>query len=135
MYCKIKSRTGNPADKKYNRYGGRGIMLCDEWNNSFESFYIWAMCNGYKKGLSIERVNNDGNYEPNNCVWATAMEQAQNTRRNKYLVYGGETKSVSQWARDKGIHKNTLLWRLNNGWSVSAALTTPVRTAQAIYVD
>ena len=110
-------------------------MLCDEWNNSFESFYIWAMCNGYKKGLSIERVNNDGNYEPNNCVWATAMEQAQNTRRNKYLVYGGETKSVSQWARDKGIHKNTLLWRLNNGWSVSAALTTPVRTAQAIYVD
>ena len=86
----IKSRTLNPKHKSYNDYGGRGITICDEWKNDFMSFYNWAILNGYEenKGLSIDRIDNDGNYEPSNCRWTTRTIQSRNQRMQKNNTTG-----------------------------------------------
>ena len=85
IWINIKARVLNPKNKRYNDYGGRGINICDEWKNDFMSFYNWAMSNGYEenKGLSIDRIDNDGNYEPSNCRWTTPNIQARNQRIRK----------------------------------------------------
>lgn len=76
----MKQRCTNPNKINYARYGGRGIKVCSEWMESFEAFYEWATTHGYKDDLSLDRINNDGNYEPGNCRWATPKEQAANRR-------------------------------------------------------
>ena len=81
----MKQRCNNPKNKRWNRYGGRGIKICEEWENSFDSFREWALSNGYKEGLTIDRINNDGNYEPDNCRWAT-YRAPQNPHRNHQSV-------------------------------------------------
>ncbi|MCB5278935.1 MAG: AP2 domain-containing protein [Candidatus Cloacimonetes bacterium] len=81
IWCSIKSRCGNPKNKRFKDYGGRGITICNEWRDDFETFYTWAIANGYKKGLTIDRINNDGNYEPSNCRWTTSIVQSRNTRK------------------------------------------------------
>lgn len=83
IYYGMKTRCYNPNEPGYHRYGGRGISICDEWLNSFETFQKWALSHGYRNDLSIDRINNDGNYEPSNCRWATAKEQANNRSTNK----------------------------------------------------
>ena len=82
VWNSMRCRCNNIGDNSFSRYGGRGISICPEWNNSFIAFYQWAIANGYKEGLSIDRINNDGNYEPSNCRWATVKEQASNRRRS-----------------------------------------------------
>ena len=101
MYDSIKKRCLNKNNKDYKNYGGRGIKICEEWlnkENGFINFYNWSMENGYKEGLSIDRINNNGNYEPKNCRWITNKEQQRNTRNNVFLTYKGETHCLAEWA-------------------------------------
>lgn len=81
----IKTRCFYKRSNRYYRYGARGITICEEWKNNFLSFYSWAINNGYKNNLSIDRINNDGNYEPSNCRWATAIQQANNKSKVKEI--------------------------------------------------
>lgn len=117
IYKKMYRRCYKPQTKYYCNYGGRGITICKEWLDDFMNFYNWAMSNGYSDELSIDRINNDGNYEPSNCRWATAKEQANNTRKTIFLTYKGETKPASEWSKITGIRQDTITMRKRNGWS------------------
>lgn len=120
----MKARCQNPHNKYYYNYGGRGIRLCEDWEK-FEAFYEWAVKNGYEDSLTIDRIDSDGNYEPANCRWSTRKVQANNTRRNRYIKFKGEMKTMSEWADCLGISYDTMRWRLRN-WSIEKALTEPI---------
>ena len=122
MYC----RCFYPATHGYERYGGRGIKICEEWINNPNSFYDWAINNGYKKGLTLDRIDVNGNYEPSNCRWVTKEIQDNNKRTNRKITYKGETKTLSQWAREYNINIVTLSDRLKAGLSIDEALNKPV---------
>lgn len=100
--------------KNYERYGGRGVKVCDEWEN-FETFYKWAMNNGYEDGLSIDRRDNDGDYCPNNCRWVDDTTQANNKSTNRMVEYNGISHTISEWSRIFGIHRETLSYRIKHG--------------------
>ena len=123
----MKDRCYNKNSGEYYAYGGRGIAVCEEWRHNFQAFYDWAVSHGYSDNLTIERVNVDGNYEPQNCKWATRKEQMNNTRRNRKLTYNGKVQTLQQWADETGIRVQTLWIRLDHGWDVEKALTTPVK--------
>ena len=121
-------RCTNPNKDNYPFYGGRGITVCNEWREDFISFRDWAIANGYADNLTLDRIDNDGNYEPSNCRWETQLRQCNNTRRNHLLTFQGETHTISEWARIVGMKVDTLERRINGyGWSVDKALTTNVR--------
>lgn len=114
----IKRRCYNENDKGYKNYGGRGISVHNEWlgEKGFINFYNWAMNNGYREGLSIDRKEVNGNYEPSNCRWTTMDVQANNKRENRNVTINGEIKTLAEWAKFAGIGKQTLKERLNNNW-------------------
>lgn len=117
VWSAIKDRCRNESNKCYAIYGGKGVTLCDEWER-FEPFYEWAISSGYMQGLSIDRINSDGNYEPDNCRWANAGTQSRNTSRNIYIQIDGEAKTISEWARAKGIPPKRISDRINKlGWN------------------
>lgn len=125
IWTNMKMRCYNKRDPRYPDYGGRGIKVCDEWLNSFESFYSWAIGNGYSDNLTLDRIDVNGNYEPSNCKWSTKKEQNNNKRNNHLITYNGETNTISEWAKAKGIKPHTLYMRIVvYGWSVERALET-----------
>lgn len=117
IWAGMQDRCYNPNSPKYHRYGARGIRVCDEWLNSLETFYDWAMTNGYREDLTIDRIDNDGNYEPSNCRWATNEEQCNNRGHHIVLEINGETKTIAQWARETGLKYRTIHARYNRGWT------------------
>ncbi len=125
-WVSMRARCSNTRGKSYHYYGGRGIAVCQRWLDSYEAF-LEDMGPRPEGGYSLHRVDNDGDYEPGNCVWATWKQQARNTRRNTLITHNSETKCLSEWAEDCGINRITLSYRLRSGWSVADALTRPVR--------
>lgn len=102
--------------------------MCKEWSDDFEKFYQWSIANGYKRGLEIDRIDNDGNYEPSNCRWVTRKKQLNNTSRNRKITFNGKTQSVKEWSEELGFVYNTLYARIFHfGWDTEKAFTTPVR--------
>lgn len=126
IWTHMKMRCMNPKDKKYKDYGGRGIKVCDRWSgkNGFENFFS-DMGNKPTRGHSIDRKDNNGDYEPDNCRWATAKEQCNNTRRNVILEYNGEKHNIEQWAKKIGINPATIWSRLDKGWDIKSSLFDP----------
>lgn len=125
-WVRLRDRCRNPKNKSYQNYGGRGITYCKEWER-FEIFYEWAMSNGYKDGLTIERIDNSKGYCPENCRWATIKEQARNRRTNHLLTYKGETKTITEWAEQYNMPPLTLRARVTRyHWPVEKAIETPV---------
>ena len=122
----MRERCNTPSCKGYKNYGGRGISVCEEWGN-FVVFKEWAISNGYNDKLSLDRINVNGNYEPNNCRWATSKEQANNKRNNHLITYLGETKTMTEWAETTGIKVATIWARLQRGWTVEKTLTQAVK--------
>lgn len=107
----MKDRCANPTNKQYCNYGGRGISVCEEWAGSFESFKDWAFQNGYAIGLTLDRINNDGNYAPDNCRWTDYKTQANNSRKCQLVTINGETHTVKQWSEILGIPYGTIMNR------------------------
>ena len=114
-WLKMRHRCINPNDKRYKDYGGRGITVCDEWLNSFETFRDWALSHGYKDDLTIDRINVDGNYEPSNCRWADVKTQANNKRNNVIIEKDGIKKNATEWGEELGINPINIRNRLRHG--------------------
>ena len=125
-YYHIKERCYNPNSKSYARYGGRGIKMCDEWLNDYQSFENWCLSHGYEKNLAIDRINNDGDYAPDNCRFVTLKENNQKRGTTRWYTINGETKNLQQWCDFYDIKRGTVNTRLQNGWSIEDALTKPV---------
>lgn len=124
----MKDRCLNPNCDAYSNYGGRGITICREWVDSFENFYEWAISNGgYREGLTIERLDVNGNYEPSNCTFVDRHTQARNKRNTRTVTIDGETKIWADWVRHFNIADSTVRNRVNKGMSVEEAFKTPIK--------
>lgn len=110
----MRYRCNNKRAKAYPSYGGRGIKVCTEWDD-FSTFHEWSMKNEYQEGLSIDRINNDDGYYPENCRWANYNEQSNNRRSSHYLTHNGKTLSATQWARELGLNAHTVFSRIRKG--------------------
>ncbi len=118
----MKGRCYQKSNNRYNIYGGRGIKVCKEWLD-YSAFREWALANGYKAGLSIDRIDVNGDYCPENCRWATDTEQANNRRSNHFITAFGKTKTIAEWAKEFDLKYSTLYARLSkNGWSIEKAV-------------
>ena len=121
----MRERCQNENATNYQSYGGRGISVCPEWED-YSSFKNWALSNGYSPGLTIDRIDVNGDYTPSNCRWETRIVQGSNKRNNRNITFNGVTKTLSEWARDIGLHRSSLLNRIDKyGWSLEDALTRP----------
>lgn len=127
VWRRMKSCCLNMKNASYKSYGGRGIIVCKEWLE-YLPFHKWAMANGYAEGLTIERINNSGNYSPENCTWIPPGQQARNRRTNKIIAYNGKSMLMIDWSKKIGISKGALCKRFLRGWNVEKALNTPLQT-------
>lgn len=119
-WADMVQRCTNPKRKRYADYGGRGIQVCDRWRK-FENFL--ADMGPRPEGMELDRIENDGNYEPGNCRWSTPTTQSNNRRSNRLLSFNGETLTVADWARRTGISAPAIAKRLKRGWSIEKALS------------
>lgn len=109
----MKQRCLNPSCKEYENYGGRGILICKDWIDNFENFREWAMNNGYSETLTLDRIDNNKGYSPDNCRWVSMLVQENNKRNNHYYLFKGQPKTLSQIAREYSISRNALYYRVN----------------------
>lgn len=127
IWVQMMRRCYTPKVKHYDRYGGRGISVCNEWH-AFNNFAAWSeSVGGRPDGYSLDRINNDGNYEPSNCRWADLKTQRRNTSANIVIEYAGEKKTLVEWSESTGISWHVLNHRYHRGWPVKRMLTEPVR--------
>jgi len=124
-WAAMKQRCYSPKNAYYHLYGGRGVSVCDQWKNSFTAF-IEDMGQKPTPKHTIDRIDTNGNYEPGNCRWATAYQQANNQRNTILVEFNGKTQSTSEWSKEVGISKNTIYTRIRNGWTVKDTLTKPI---------
>lgn len=117
IYNGMKSRCYNNNSVNYKYYGEKGVTICDEWLLSFENFFDWAINNGYNENLTIDRIDSEKEYSPDNCKWSTKKEQCYNRSMSVKLTLNGRTMYMTEWAEELGIDKKTLSWRYKNGWS------------------
>lgn len=127
IWVGMRQRCSDSKNIGYHRYGGRGITVCAEWQ-SYETFRDWALNNGYQDNLSLDRINNDGNYEPSNCRWATQRQQCNNTSKTRFVTAFGETKTVSEWLQDSRcvVPRHAIHKRITIGWTAEDALILPL---------
>lgn len=126
IWKNMRQRCFRSSNQDYSNYGGRGITVCDEWRYSFVAFRDWAIENGYRDDLTIDRIDVNGNYEPANCRWITMKAQQNNMRSNHYITFGGRTQTLTQWAEELNMSPSAIRYRLKSGWAIEKALTTPV---------
>lgn len=125
-WLNMKSRCFNPKNKRYARYGGRGIAICAEWMD-FSNFYAWSMSNGFSENLSLDRIDNDKGYSPENCRWANPKQQSNNTSRNVKMRYNGEEKTLSEWCDLLNLDYKLIHGRIHqSGMTFEEAITKPL---------
>ena len=143
IYTTMKQRCCNSNRRDYKYYGGRGVTVCTEWLDSevikdgmgfhkqgWFAFREWALSNGYKDGLTLDRIDVNKGYSPDNCRWVTMKEQANNKSDNHFITYKGKTKTLAQWCEELNLCYNRTLRRIMvHKWSIEKAFTTPVRKA------
>lgn len=122
IWCAMKCRCNNPNATSFKNHGARGISICEKWNNSFEEFYK-DMGKRPSPSHSIDRIDNNGNYEPVNCRWATPAQQTRNTRLTVFATLNGITKPATDWCSELGFNRETVQYRLRNGWTAEEALS------------
>jgi len=127
IYAGVKSRCRNKNNHAYSVYGGRGLTVCDEWLNDPQSFFDWAINNGYADNLTIDRKDNDKGYSPDNCRWSTAKEQSRNRRSNVVITVNGTTKLAVDWARELNIAPAVITKRIRRGWDAVDAVVMPLK--------
>jgi len=121
----MMNRCNNKNNRSYKKYGGRGIVVCEEWHK-YINFRDWSLSHGYNDNLSIDRIDVNGNYCPENCRWATTKQQANNRRNTRYFTYNNETHTISEWAEILNINPEALQTRIKNKWSMERIKNTPV---------
>lgn len=123
------SRCFNRNCTGYDGYGGRGITVFNQWKESFEAYYDYVskLSHFGESGYSLNRIDNDGNYEPGNVEWADRLAQANNKRNNHLLTYNGQTRTIAEWSRERGMSYSSIMHRIERGWSVKDALETPLQ--------
>ena len=125
IYNGMRLRCYNENNVNYKYYGGKGVTICDEWLLSFENFFDWAINNGYNENLTIDRIDSEKEYSPDNCKWSTKKEQAYNRSISVKLTLNGRTMYMTEWAEELEIDKKILSWGYNNGWSDEEISTRP----------
>lgn len=124
IWQRIKSSTTNPNHQDYEWYGGKGVRVCEEWFDDFLKFYEWSISNGYQPGLTIDRIEVNGDYEPSNCRWVPFKEQTLNRTDNVWLTHDGITRTIHEWSQITGIKPSTLYARYHRGWPPTKILST-----------
>lgn len=128
VWGRIIGRCTNEKSNDYKYYGGRGIKICNEWKNNFQSFYDWARNNGYKEGLTIDRIDVNGDYEPSNCRWVSRKIQSLNKRDNHFITYKGKTQTLTEWGQELNIKPSIISERINKlSWTIEDSLLKPIR--------
>lgn len=125
VWINMLQRCTNLRSKYYHHYGGRGIIVCKRWRNSFENFL--EDMGETPRGLTLDRINNNKGYCKENCQWTTRKQQARNRRNNHLITHNRKTQCITDWSREIGIDYRTLYYRIKENWSIEKALTTPVK--------